>query len=172
MNRPELRRLAWGAYGVAFLMIAIPLLDSLLGVWPLRVGEVTWRFGAVGLFSRAVMTPVFGLLLALATAIYMEHRVTTRILSILGFAGALLALVAIGFFTLDALQTRASVRPEAAGAFDTASAVAVVKYLLGLVVTTALAVGGWKASRKSTGRESAGETGSVLVSSKEATPPA
>ena len=173
MTGKELRRIGWGAYGVALLLIAIPLLDTIISIWPLRVGDVTWRFGAVGLSSRAVMTPLLGLVVGLATAIIMQHRVAVRTFAVLGFVGAVLALVAMGFFTLDALQTRAQVRPEASGAFDTASAMALFKLLAGFVVALLLGIGGWRAGRKRRGVAGAGaaDEGSMLMSTRERTEP-
>ena len=116
-------------------------------IWPLRAGEATWRFGAAGLFSRALMTPILGLLVALVTAAALEHRRFARVLSVFGFLGSLLAIFALGLFGLDTLQTRASVRPEATTAFDTAWIVAAVKYVLGAFVALLLGIGGWKVSR-------------------------
>jgi hypothetical protein len=140
---------AWGAYGVTALLLLIPILDSLLGVWPLRLGQVTWRFGAVGMFSRALMTPLLGLLVGLVTAIYMGHRRVTRFLALLGWAGAALSLAAVGILGFDALQTRGQVQAEALAAFDTAAVVAVAKYLAGAVVAFLLGRGGWRAGRRS-----------------------
>lgn len=146
--RHRYRPLGWAAYGVAFLLVFVPLADSLLGVWPPRLGEVTWRFGAVGLVSRAIMTPLLGLLLALMTTVLMEHRRTARVVSVVSFAGAALVLAAVVIFALDALQTRAQIRADALTAFDTATIVAIIKYLLTSLVAVALGIGGWKASRR------------------------
>lgn len=147
MTVEPVNRLAWGAYGVAFLLIALPLLDSVLGVWPLRINEATWRFGAVGLFSRAVMTPLLGVLLGLLFAVVAGHSAAARAFSILAFLGVGAALFALGFFALDTLQTRVQIRTEALRAFDTAAGIAVAKYVAGIAVASLLGVGGWRASR-------------------------
>jgi hypothetical protein len=93
------------------------------------------------------MTPLLGVLLGISTAVYMDHRRLARGFAVVSFIGVVLAAVALGFFSLDALQTRSQVRPEATGAFDTASAVAAVKYLAGMVVALLLGLGGWSAGR-------------------------
>lgn len=144
---PKLRPLGWAAYAVAALLVVMPLTDTFLGVWPMRVGQVTWRFGAAGLLSRALMTPLFGLLIGLVTATLLEHRIMTRVLSIVAFLGALLGVLAMVMFGLDALQARSGVRPEALTAFDTAWIVALIKYFLGTITAILLGVGGWKAAR-------------------------
>jgi hypothetical protein len=165
----DLRRygiLGWAAYGVALLLILFPVVDSLLGVWPLNPGQVTWRFGALGLFSRAIMTPTLGILVALAAAVVLEHRWALRLVSVAAFLAAGLALAALGVFVLDASQTRSQVVADAQGAFTAASVVAILKYGLGAALLLLLAAGGWRASRE-TGRargrvgeeSSAGERG-------------
>ena len=148
MNEP-LKPLAWPAYGVAFLLVVIPVADTVLGVLPVRMGEVAWRFGAAGMMSRAVMTPLLGLLIALTTAAVFRHRMAARVLAILSFVGTALLLGGIAVFSLDALQARAQVRPEAASAFGIASGVALAKYALGAVVTALAGIAGWKVSRRS-----------------------
>lgn len=144
----KLRPLGWAAYAVAFLLVLMPLADTVLGVWPPRVGEVTWRFGAAGLISRAIMTPLFGMLVALTTAAILEHRVMARILASLSFVAAVLGVLAMIMFGLDALQARSGVRPEAISAFDIASTAAFLKYILGTITAVLLGIGGWKAGRK------------------------
>lgn len=164
------RPLAWAAYSVAFLLLVIPLVDSVLGVWPARLGDVSWRYGAAGLFSRAFMTPLLGLLVALLVAVVMEHRNVARVLAGVAFVGAALAIGAVASFSLDALQTRAQVRPEALSAFDTATVVALAKYVVSALVAVLLGVGGWKAARRmnatprdGSGRRKSREERSILL---------
>jgi hypothetical protein len=139
--------LVWLAYMVAAFTIVIPLLETVLQIWPIRPSTAQWRFGAVGIFSRALMTPFLGLLIALGTAHYLEHRRVVRTASILSalFALALAAVVVI--FGLDALESRALVRPEVRPGFDAATILAVLKYAWAIVAFMIVAVGGWKASR-------------------------
>lgn len=155
MDMRRYRLLGWAAYGVALLLILLPILDSFLGVWPFHPEQVTWRFGAVGLFSRAVMTPVLGLLLGIVTAAAFESPAVMRLFSAFSFVGALLALAALGIFILDATQTRTQVVAEATAAFNAASGVAVIKYGLGAVLCALLGIGGWRAARPRRGAERA-----------------
>lgn len=142
------RLLAVPAYAVAFLLAFFPLLDTALSVFPPNLGEVAWRFGAAGLFSRALMTPLLGLLLAFAVALLLEHRKVLRGLSILSGLTSAVLLGTIVLFLLDALQMRSQVQPHAKVAFDIASAVALGKYGLGILVLGAFAASGWKASAR------------------------
>lgn len=155
----KLRPLAWAAYAVALLLIIMPLVELVLGIWPLRIGQLNWRFGAAGLVSQSVMTPLLGMLLAVATAAAVGHRLLARVLSGIAVAGGILGILAIAMFTLDALEARASVRPEAMVAFDRATIVAGMRYSLGTITAFLLGIGGWKASRK--GSRAAAAVGSA-----------
>lgn len=147
MDMRRYRLLAWASYGAAALLIIFPILDSILGVWPFHPEQITWRFGALGLFSRGVMTPTLGLLIGIVTAVLFEHRAWLRAQSVLSFVGAALLLTAVSVFFLDALQTRTQVVPDATASFNAASAVAVLKYGMGVLLCLALGAGGWVAAR-------------------------
>ncbi len=169
----KLRPLAWAAYSVAFILIVVPLTEVLLGIWPLRIGQVNWRFGAAGLVSQSVITPLLGMLLAVTTAALVEHRVTARVLAGFALLGGVLGALALAMFSLDALEARSAVRTESLQAFDKAAVVAAVKFVLGSISAVLLGVGGWKASRRHGGeaaareRKSASDDSPVLVGARE-----
>jgi hypothetical protein len=145
MKTEDFGVLAWGAYSVSVVVIVFPLIDSLVGAWPLHLDSVTWRFGTLGLLSRAVMTPMLGILLGLATATLFDHRGV--LLGFVGLAG-LAALVSTGFlglFLFDALDARVQVTPDAMTAFYLATAAAATKFGLGMLLFSLLALGGIKA---------------------------
>ena len=164
----QLRHIAVPAYSVAFLLVFLPLLDTTLSVFPPRFGEVAWRFGAAGLFSRALLTPLLGLLLAFAVGLMLEHRRVLRALSLFSAFVAVVIVGAIGLFLLDAAQMRSQVVEQAKTPFDVASLIAIGKYGLGLLVLAAFTVCGRKASRgdnavaKSRAREK-GEAAGLLL---------
>jgi UPF0716 family protein affecting phage T7 exclusion len=112
---------------IAGVLFLFPVLDLAASTLPLRAGEVQWRFGAVGLFSGLLLTPVLAALLLLAAAILAGRRVPQRILawSCTAFAAALV-VVAAGFL-LDFLQMHATLRPEMRSAMQRAMLVAVAK---------------------------------------------
>jgi hypothetical protein len=162
----RLKALVWPGYIVAALLIILPLTDTLLSVWPIRLGDVSWRFGATGLFSRALMTPLLGLLLILAVALMSGHRRVTRGVAIVGGLAVITIIGTSVMFLLDAIQMRTQVRPEAKTAFDVASIVALAKYGLAMLTALAFAIPAWKASRKPDGKL-APSAGSTLVSSRQ-----
>ena len=141
------RFLALPGYSVALLLIFFPLLDWAISVWPVRAGEVAWRFGATGLFSRVLITPLLGLLLAFAMAVLLEQRRVLRGISILSGLTGLAIVGGVVLFLLDALQMRPQVRPQAKMAFDLTTVVALAKYGLGVLVLSSFGVAAWKSSK-------------------------
>lgn len=143
----KLRPLAWAAYAVSFLLIVLPVVDLLLSVWPLRLGQATWRFGTVGLMSQTLMLMLLGMLLALATAALVGHRLVSQLLAWLALTGSVLGAVAMLMFGLDGLQVRSGVRVEAMGGFDRAAIVAIGKFALATGTALLMGIGGLKVSR-------------------------
>lgn len=144
MNR--FRYLSWPAYVVTATLLLLPLAEFLASVWPLHPGEVRWRFGAVGLFSGALLVPVLAVLLAYAVALLLEHRMVQRVISVLSGLVALLLVAASVGFILDTLQMRSQVRPEAHHAFDVASALGLAKLLVGALGLVCLSLAGWRSA--------------------------
>jgi len=133
------RHFAWPAYLVSATLILIPVFDSLMTLYPWRLGEARWRFGAVGLLSNALLLPLAGVLLAFLTSWWLQHGTTRRIIAIASLVAAAVCVAVVGLFTLDALQTRATVAATMHLSFDVASITAAVKTLL--AATTLFAVG-------------------------------
>jgi hypothetical protein len=141
VDTDRLKGLAVPAYVTAAILILFPMVDTTFALLPARSGELAWRFGALGLVSQALMTPLLGGLIALVTASVLGHRRALRVVQILAWLVAALSIGAIALFLLDAVQMRSTVRPELKGAVDKASGVAIVKYLVtsGVAATLALA---------------------------------
>ena len=146
MNRHP--HLAWPTYQVAFVLVTIPVVESVLSILPLKLGDMQWRFGSTGLFSRALLTPLLGILLAFAVASLLEHRAVLRALAILSALTGILLSAVLLLFLLDALQMRASVNPRLRTVFDLTTVLAAVKYLAATTALCTLSIGGWKGSRR------------------------
>ena len=125
-----LKKLAAPAYFVAALLVALPALDFLTNVWPLQPGQAVWRYGSAGLLSGFVLTPLLGVLVALAVAAACEHGRALSVLGIVSVVVAVLFVLLTGLFVLDGLQVRASVPPQRQTQFDVGIWRAVVKYLV------------------------------------------
>jgi hypothetical protein len=156
------RQLAPCAYVVAFTLIAIPLFDAAMSVAPFHLGTAQWRFGAVGLFSNALMLTAVGYFLAVATALIQGHAGLQRVLRILGWTIGAGILCSIVLFGLDALQTRAAVAPRMRLSFVVASVTAVGKLLLG-ALTFALLARACRPSRRAKGKEAVDSAAGPLI---------
>lgn len=117
-------------YFVAALLIVIPLLDFIPNVWPPHFGEVSWRYGTVGLFANYTMTPVLGFVVLAVTAAGMNHQLLLRVSGWLLIVIAVLLLVVTLLFVLDAFQVRAGAPPENQILVVVGSGRAVIKNLL------------------------------------------
>lgn len=142
-------KLAVAAYLVAAVLVLFPVFDVVAAAWPVRLGLVNWRYGAIGLFSRVLVTPLLGFLLASGVALALDQRRVLRALSVLNGVVAVLLIGVISLFMLDAVQLRAQAAETARTSLDAASMFALGKFSLALLIEVALAIGGWQASRSS-----------------------
>jgi hypothetical protein len=136
----ESRQIAVPAYLVSLALILIPLADVMTTLFPWRVMDARWRFGAVGLISNALLLPMAGLLIAYVAATILNHATTRRVLGILGLLGALVGVVALGMFALDSLQTRASVAPAMRTSFMVATLAASIKTIVATITFVAIGI--------------------------------
>lgn len=141
------RFLALAAYLIGAALILVPLGDAALSISPLRVGEVRWRFGAVGMLANAFLLPNAGMLLLLATAIAYGHMWFRRTIGIVAFVGLGLTLLGITVFALDAIQLQATVPPEVRRQLWVAAGSAGVKLVLETVILLAIGLAGVAAWR-------------------------
>ena len=154
----ESRQIAWPAYLVAIAIVVIPLADVATSLYPWRFLEARWRFGAVGLVSNSLLIPMLGVLIAYVTAVILDHRTTRRIIGGVSFAAMALCLVALVMFGLDAVQTRAGVRPEMQLSFGVASAAAAIKTIFATVTFLAIGVAAFRGSRDKAARMKSPDT--------------
>lgn len=140
-------RLAWPVYVVALTLIVLPLVDLVANVWPFAPAEAAWRYGALGLLSGFLLTPLLGLLMAVLMAAHEGHPIMLRISAWVSLAAAAACLACVLLFALDVLQVRSSVPPEARTTFDIGAAKAELKYLAVAVALVWLWIGGRRAAR-------------------------
>lgn len=141
------RQLAGPAYLTSAALIILPLVDSSTSLYPWNVGDPRWRFGALGLYSNALILPILGVLIAHVTAASLRHPIVRRVIGVgAAVAGALL-VGSLAIFALDALQTRASVRPEMSVSFTVASITAAGKITLAAVTLLVTGISGLRALR-------------------------
>jgi uncharacterized protein (DUF983 family) len=127
------RQFAPAAYLVGFLLFFIPFFDALTSIAPWHLGMAEWRFAAAGLVSNAFMIPAAGALIIVGTALTYSHQKTQLWLGLAFWAMMLITIVAMLSFSLDAMQTRNSLKPEQYLTFRVATIMAEVKLFFAAV---------------------------------------
>ena len=140
------RTLMVAAYLVAAMLVVVPVSEVVLASLPLRPASVTWRFAMGGNFSRALMTPLFGLLLASAVAYADTQRRALRWLSVLSGALGGLVLVVAWRFLLDSATMRAGATPDARDPLTITAVPVLAKLLFSAVVAGFLTAADWRLS--------------------------
>ncbi len=147
-SHSDLRAIAWPVYLAGILTALLPMVDLLASVWPPRLGQVEWRFGTLGLLSGFTLSPLLGLVMCMAAAAVLEHRVVQRVLAVLALFGAVAMVGSIVVFSLDWLQFRAAAPAEARTGMDVGSVKAIIKHALVAASLIWLGIAGWRAGRR------------------------
>jgi hypothetical protein len=132
-------------FGIAMIL---PMLDLLVSVYPIRLGTVVWRFGAVGLLSSAIGAPLLVLFFIFALAVFAGDR---KVILTVGVVSALIALLLIagtGSFALDALQMKRRVQAAAQQRFMMAAMQAMLKLILEAISAIVLAIAAFRTLKK------------------------
>lgn len=130
-----------GLYVFAIALVTSPPIDLLTAVWPLRPRDVQWRSGFLGLGAAYLLTPLLGLVLAMAVAYSREHARTLKGLGLMSaLAGAALIPVLV-VFPLDVLQMRALSVPEAQSQILIGGVIQETKHFGAFVVLVCLGFG-------------------------------
>ena len=129
-NKPLVR----AGYLLAAILVIIPVVDGIMQVLPLRLGEERWRFGAVGSLSNLMLVPLLGFLLAITIATFTDARRTKRVIgTICGILAFCIAAVSV-LFILDYFQVRTIVTPKFQHTIAVATTSALIKNLVSIVL--------------------------------------
>ena len=123
------RQLAPAAYLVAAALVIFPLLDSAMSLMPWKAGSTQWRFGAIGLISNTLMIVCLGALIAVGMSVLANHEAGRRVLGKISWTLAVLLLIGIVAFAMDAVQARRQIRADLLSSYQLASIMAEVKLL-------------------------------------------
>jgi|GEM_PF-3961349 len=164
LPRPMLMAL----YLVALAFILPSLTEFMLVTLPYRFGTAQWRFGAVGLlFNSVLFSPIVGLSLAAVVSVMLGHRTIARVVAVLAALMALFLVLAVPLFTLDFLQLRAMVNPQAKRPFDLTSLKATLTGLLMAATALSVAIATWRSTgeeaQRATARSSSARPKSTVV---------
>ncbi len=160
------RSIVWVLYAVALALLVSPLVDLIGAVWPARMSEVSWRFGAFGLTTSALVSPILGFAFLKIGGVLLEHRGVVRTVAIIDLLLLVLLLVGLAFFALDFLQLRATLAASSLGQYDMAGFKAAVNGLIELIVLGWMGVAGLRASahagKPAGGHAGRGEAGLIV----------
>ena len=146
-SRAGLRSLAGALYFASALLLAVPFIDLGTNVWPIRAGDIAWRYGTVGLLSGFLLTPLLGLCIAAVVAAGLAQHRALRALGILSALGAAALLGVTVLFTLDTIQFRVQVPSEGRASYQIGALRAWGKNLVVVAALVWLAVGASRAAR-------------------------
>ena len=145
---PKFRPWLFGLYALAALLFLQPFIEAFSATWPPRAAEVGWRFAVTGILYTMLPTVLIALLIAAVAAFFLGHRTGLRIVGVIALVLGVVVILLTASFSLDALQLRRIVRPEAKGGYDLAGIKAVITALLAIASCTALGVGAFRATRR------------------------
>ncbi|HET7603916.1 MAG TPA: hypothetical protein VFK36_12910 [Gemmatimonadales bacterium] len=134
-------------YGLGALLVVQPPLEVISAAWPLRFGEVGWRFGVIGSFQQLSTTFVVGVGVIMLAAYLLGHRMVVRSAAVTALVVVVLFILAAAGFALDYVQLRRMVRPELVHTFDMTSMRAGVTALLSVIALAVLGYTGILVSR-------------------------
>jgi hypothetical protein len=133
-------------YPVALLLALSPFAEMFGAAGEMRPELATWRFGVVGLGLNALVAHALGLAIALAVAVYLEHRRTLRFVSAITIVAALLVVTGMVRFLLDYGQIQQLVPAAERAALDASALRALIIASLAVPVLVVLGGRGWSAS--------------------------
>lgn len=129
---------ARAAYVIGPLLMLVPLVDAMTVLFAPNLFELRWRFGAAGIMSSALMTPLFGLFVVIAAALLLEHRRLARALGWLSLAAGVMILAGTVVFVMDFAEIRHLAARGSQGEITVASLKALVKMLIALAAAVSL----------------------------------
>jgi hypothetical protein len=141
----------------ALTLVLGPVVDLVTTVLPARFGDVSWRYGFLGLGAGYLHTPILGVGLAMAVAAWQEDVAVLRGLGLLATVVAVLLVPLMGVWALDVLQMRELREPDVRTSVLLGGVIQGAKYLgacvaLGLVGPgVSRAAKGMKSQRRSMG---------------------
>lgn len=132
-------------FGIALMLTAA--IDLFTTVWPMRPGEMAWRYGFFGLAAGYVQTPTLGLLLIVGASAWNGNAGILRATGYVAFVAAGALLISSVAFGLDVLSMRAIRPPESQAGVLYGGLFQEVKYVVGALVLLMLGAGAVAMSR-------------------------
>lgn len=154
----------------AILLFFVPFVQAGSTIWPLKLSNIQWRFGAANALSAVLLLPFLSLSLILFMSRLLESRSLARLVGIT--SGVLTVGLAASFvvFLLDALQLKTIVSTQAEEAFKGAAARVAIVSVMFTVAFLMLSLAGLKAPRGSAARSTRRVTTTGADDTNDASP--
>jgi hypothetical protein len=131
-------------YPILAVLVLHQIAEVVVSITPMRLDDVTWRYGATGLLIGSTPTLAIGIGLMLLISAILDNRTAARWLGIIAMLGGVVIAFAILSFGLDALQVRRMIREDAKPGFDDAGLKSLV---LAVLFVPTLLYTGWQGFR-------------------------
>jgi len=141
---PDLSPLALPAYLTGAMLVLVPFGEAFFSTFPMEPGSAMWRFGAVGIMSSALLTPLLGLLILVTTSAILEHPLGVRLVGGVTLVAGVILLLVLGLFVLDAVQIRAQVVEEARASYQMAAGQTIFRLLAVMVTSVVMGIFSWR----------------------------
>ena len=137
-------------FGAGLLILLDQAADVLAALLarPVELGAPSWRFGLFGMLTSRASVLVVGDVMLFVAAAALGWRSTLRGLGVVHMLLAATVAVGLILFLLDALQVRATVPAQLAGAVSAAAARAGVVALAGFAALAWAGIAAWRATGK------------------------
>lgn len=149
---------------VALFLIAAPVVNVGLQVFPFRPGSQNWRFGALGFFLGAITLPTFGLALIVVGGILRDSVAVVRVGLILTSLFALVTVLGLADFLLESRALRrAATDPKMAALVDFETQRTVIVSIVAIPALAAICVWSYKLVRELKSAVAVAEGSSPLI---------
>lgn len=124
------RKISGALYLTSALLIVLPMLDFITGIYPYLPVSSKWRFASSAVFTGSLLLPILGFALAMMVAALMQQRAVFRWVSFFALLLVLTLLAATALLALDLIELRATAESEVRTAVVVAGGRAVLKNLI------------------------------------------
>jgi hypothetical protein len=145
---PQGRRLLALLYVAAAIILLDQLVDLGGGVWPFHPEMPNWRVGSFGVALSRLEFLALADALAVATALYLDHRRVLVFLAVMHLLVGVVLLAGMALFTLDTLQIRRVIRSDRVRQLDIAALRTLAMAGIASLACFALAITVWKTRQR------------------------
>lgn len=138
--QPHILRLRVPTYLILGVALLFPLIDVMMGAWPMHPGLLTWRFGFVGILATTVSAPLLVLLLLYAFALSVGDRKVVVLCAVVALVLAVVLVAGGASFFLDTIQMKRRVPASQLARFDAASTQALMKLAINTIASLVLGI--------------------------------